>query len=278
LFPHMTVQRNIAFPLRMRGMKRAEIASRVERALALVQLGGLADRLPNQLSGGQQQRVSLARAMVFEPPLLLMDEPLGALDRKLREELQIEIKRIQRETRSTVIYVTHDQEEALSMSDRVVVMNHGRIEQVGPPGELYERPRTRFVADFLGAANFLEATVETVGAPARLRTAYGAEIKVTQRVHATVGETLTVTIRPERIRISATAEPGWRTARVLDFAYHGTVQRYHLALEGGDRLVAFRPNLGQPPIAPGAAMAVHWEPGDAWVIPTTDPSVQNRRS
>ena len=155
LFPHMTVGRNVAFPLRMRGVGRDEIARRVGRALELVQLKGLSERRPTELSGGQQQRVALARALVFEPPLLLMDEPLGALDKKLRQELQSEIKRIQRETRGTVIYVTHDQEEALSLSDRVVVLNHGRIEQVGPPGELYERPRTRFVAEFLGAANFL---------------------------------------------------------------------------------------------------------------------------
>jgi spermidine/putrescine ABC transporter ATP-binding subunit len=274
LFPHMTVARNIAFPLRMRAMRRTEITRRTERALGLVQLAGFGERLPGQLSGGQQQRVALARALVFEPPLLLMDEPLGALDRKLREELQIEIKRIQRATGSTAIYVTHDQEEALSLSDRVVVMNHGRIEQVGAPSELYERPRTRFVADFLGASNFLEASVVALGETARLRTDRGAVLDVARVDQATIGARVTVVLRPERIRIAPAErgsashpDAGWRAARVRDVAYHGTVERYHLELESGDALVAFRPNLGQSALAPGTPAMVYWAAGDAWVLP-----------
>ena len=269
LFPHMTVARNIAFPLRMRGMERAQIARLVERALALVQLEGMQDRLPGQLSGGQQQRVALARALVFEPPLLLMDEPLGALDKKLRDELQIEIKRIQRAIRSTVIYVTHDQEEAMSMSDRIVVMHRGRVEQVGPPDELYERPGTRFVADFLGTSNFLEATVEATGPSVRLRTAGGLAVEVAQSVGAAIGDRLTVAIRPERIRIevSPAAGPGWQPVRVIECSYHGDTQRFQAELASGEILTVFRPNAGQPLIPRGASAAVFWGPGDAWVIP-----------
>jgi len=269
LFPHMTVAKNIAFPLRMRGVGRPEIARLVARALGLVRLDGLQDRMPNQLSGGQQQRVALARALVFEPPLLLMDEPLGALDKKLRDELQIEIKRIQRAIRSTVIYVTHDQEEAMSMSDRIVVMHGGRVEQVGPPNELYERPRTRFVADFLGSSNFLAMTVATAGEPAVLRTTGGLEIAMPGLARAAVGDQLTVAIRPERIRIdtSAATDACWRSARVTECSYHGDTQRFQVELEGRDTLTVFRPNAGQPLIPRGAAAAVSWGPGDAWVIP-----------
>src|SRR5471032_2405651 len=155
LFPHMTVRRNIAFPLEMRRLGKTEIARLVDDALALVKLPDHGDRLPRQLSGGQQQRVALARAMVYRPALLLMDEPLGALDRKLREQLQLEIKRVHRERGISVLYVTHDQEEALTMSDRIAVFNRGRIEQIGTPEDLYDRPATRFVAGFIGDTNFI---------------------------------------------------------------------------------------------------------------------------
>ncbi len=269
LFPHMTVARNIAFPLRMRGVPRPEIARLVDRALALVRLEGMQERMPNQLSGGQQQRVALARALVFEPPLLLMDEPLGALDKKLRDELQIEIKRITRAIGSTVIYVTHDQEEAMSMSDRIVVMHRGRVEQVGQPDELYERPRTRFVADFLGSSNFLETTVEVPGEPALLRTKAGLALEVPGLAGAVVGDRFTVAIRPERIRIEATetvAARG-RAARVIECTYHGDTQRFQVELESRDMLTVFRPNAGQPLIPRGAVAAVWWGPDDAWVIP-----------
>ena len=157
LFPHMTVAQNVAFPLKMRKQSRDEIAGRVAEALALVQLEGYGERMPAQLSGGQQQRVALARALVFEPPVLLMDEPLGALDKKLREQLQIEIKALQQRLGVTVVYVTHDQEEALTMSDRIAVMNEGRLTQVGAPIDLYQKPESPFVAQFIGKMNFLEA-------------------------------------------------------------------------------------------------------------------------
>jgi putative spermidine/putrescine transport system ATP-binding protein len=269
LFPHMTVERNVAFPLRMRGVPRAEIERRVQHALVLVRLEGLGRRMPSQLSGGQQQRVALARALVFEPPLLLMDEPLGALDKKLREELQIEIKRIQRETRSTVIYVTHDQEEALSMSDRVVVMNRGRIEQVGPPSELYERPQTRFVADFLGTSNFLAVTVDQASEPLTVRTPGGLRLSVPSAPGVRTGESLTLSIRPERIRLEAEAAAGPGTARgaIAECAYYGNAQRYHVRLESGDNLIVLRPNTGLPILAVGTPVTVSWSPADVWVLP-----------
>ena len=164
LFPHMTVFDNIAFPLRMRRAPRREINERVERVLEIVRLGALAKRMPRDLSGGQQQRVAFARAIVFEPPVLLMDEPLGALDLKLREALQFEIKEIQHQLGCTVVYVTHDQREALAMSSRIVVLRDGRIEQVGTPSEMYDAPKSRFVADFIGQTNLLPADLSKAGA------------------------------------------------------------------------------------------------------------------
>ena len=163
LFPHMSVARNVAYPLAMRGMPKAEIATRVGQALDMVELGGLAERLPKQLSGGQQQRVALARATVFQPRLLLLDEPFGALDRKLREQMQIEVRRLQRRLGLTTLFITHDQEEALVMSDRIAVMDKGRVLQVGPPNEIYEAPANPFVADFVGESNIFAGVVEAYG-------------------------------------------------------------------------------------------------------------------
>jgi putative spermidine/putrescine transport system ATP-binding protein len=163
LFPHMSVEQNVGFPLRMRGVPKHEIAAKVKRALATVRLEQYASRMPKALSGGQQQRVAFARAIVFEPPVLLMDEPLGALDLKLREALQFEIKEIQHQLGCTVVYVTHDQREALAMSDRIVVLRDGRIEQVGSPTEMYDRPRSRFVAQFIGQTNLLKADISQSG-------------------------------------------------------------------------------------------------------------------
>src|SRR5260370_2229349 len=187
LFPHMTVRRNVAFPLEMRGTPAAEIARLVDEALALVKLPDLGDRLPRQLSGGQQQRVALARAMVYGPALLLMDEPLGALDKKLRAQLQLEIKRVHRERRMSVLYATHDQDEALTMSDRNSVVHAGRIEQIGTPHELYETPATRFVAGFIGDTNFFPGRVVTVhGSRCRVSLA-GWEVEAALRGVARAG-------------------------------------------------------------------------------------------
>jgi len=208
LFPHMTVFENVAFGLEMKRLPRAEIRRRVEEALRLVRLAGLENRYPRQLSGGQQQRVALARALVNRPAVLLLDEPLGALDLKLRKEMQLELKALQHQVGITFIYVTHDQEEAMTMSDRIAVMNQGRVLQVGTPVEIYERPATRFVADFIGETNFLEGRVvdreegavrvEIEGLPV-----FAAPVEGVRR-----GQTVTVAIRPERIRLSAEEPEG----------------------------------------------------------------------
>jgi spermidine/putrescine ABC transporter ATP-binding subunit len=269
LFPHMNVYRNVAFPLRMRGLAKDEIRARVERALAIVRLEGMEGRLPAELSGGQQQRVALARAMVFRPPLLLMDEPLGALDKKLRDELQIEIKRIQRETRNTVIYVTHDQDEALNMSDRIVVMNHGRIEQVGTPLSLYERPSSAFVADFMGGLNIHDATVVESRGQLLARTELGTEIELPDASGLTTGAKLKVTIRPERINVqigSSTAR-GTLAGRITEADYFGNSHRFQIRLATHDVLWAVCGSTGHAPFPRGADVNVSWATKDVWIIP-----------
>jgi len=210
LFPHMTVAENVAFPLRVRKVPRAEIARRVADALALVQLGHLADRLPKQLSGGQQQRVALARALVFEPSLLLLDEPLSALDKKLRAELQVELKELHRRVGLTFIYVTHDQEEALSMSDSIAILRDGRLVQEGAPAALYERPATRFVADFLGKSNFLEGRVERIEAGGfAYRVGSARFVQNGPSGGLSVGSEALVALRPEKVMVlgEAPADP-----------------------------------------------------------------------
>src|SRR5262244_755813 len=201
VFPHLTVFDNVAFPLEIRRIRRAEIRRRVGEALELVRLEGYDRRLPRQLSGGEQQRVALARALVFRPRVLLMDEPLGALDKKLRAHMQIELKHIQRHLHVTVIYVTHDQEEALTMSDRVAVMRRGRIEQVGTPAELYEAPASRFVADFLGESNFVDGVVVDAepGGHWRCRTAGGLEFRGMGAAALAAGQLVTAAVRPEKL-------------------------------------------------------------------------------
>jgi mannopine transport system ATP-binding protein len=214
LFPHMTVAQNIGFPLRMRKAPKAEIRQKIEAALELVQLQSYGSRMPHQLSGGQQQRVAVARAIVFEPPVLLMDEPLGALDKKLREQMQIEIKRIQQRLGVTVIYVTHDQEEALTMSDRVALMDGGQIAQIGTPVELYQRPHTPFVADFIGKMNFLRGEyLGTDDARAFVRLADQTKIAGPKSLNGSaallrVGEDVQIAIRPERIALERSGQGG----------------------------------------------------------------------
>jgi putative spermidine/putrescine transport system ATP-binding protein len=222
LFPHMTVGENVAYGLKIKRVKKAERTKRTAQALELVRLGDLGGRKPSQLSGGQRQRVALARAIVNHPQVLLLDEPLGALDLKLRQDMQIELKRIQQEVGITFIYVTHDQEEALTMSDRLAVFNDGRIEQVGSPAEVYEHPQTEFVAGFVGVSNVLERTLN--GKPSRF------------------------TVRPEKIRIlgeSEAAEPGAHTesGQIRDVVYIGMVTRYAVELDEGGTLMVIRQNL-----------------------------------
>lgn len=226
LFPHMTVRDNLAFPLEMRHRSKDEIAERVERALSLVDLPQAADRFPDQLSGGQKQRIAVARSIVFDPAFLLMDEPLGALDRKLRQRLQIELRELQRELDITMIYVTHDQEEAMSMSDRVAVMRGGRIEQMGSPRDLYENPDSSFVADFLGTNNLVE--VHSVdGTKARLAT---GSVDLPDD-HRRRPDTAVVAIRPERLALTDVAAPvpdGYAScsARVSEKLYLGSHTMY----------------------------------------------------
>jgi putative spermidine/putrescine transport system ATP-binding protein len=201
LFPHMTVAENVAFPLRVRKVGRAETETRVREALELVQLGHLADRRPQQLSGGQQQRVALARALVFQPTLLLLDEPLSALDKKLRAELQVELKDLHRRVGLTFIYVTHDQEEALSMSDGIAILRDGKLVQEGSPDALYERPATRFVADFLGKSNFLSGRVESVRGDGFTYAVDGARFIQRGGNQAAPGSMALVALRPEKIDV-----------------------------------------------------------------------------
>jgi putative spermidine/putrescine transport system ATP-binding protein len=240
LFPHMTVAANVAYPLRMRRVGRDEVRRRVAAALDRVQLGGLGGRHPGQLSGGQQQRVALARALVFEPPLLLMDEPLGALDKNLREDLQLEIKRIHREVGVSVIYVTHDQSEALTMSDRIAIMRGGRLEQYGPAEELYERPATRFVAEFVGEATLAEGRVESArDGEVIIMLDDGRTRFVTRRAALPTGQRVTTVVRPEKaclVSAGATTRNMFR-AVVTDAMYLGDTTKYWVKTEQGTAFV-----------------------------------------
>ena len=238
LFPHLTVGQNIAFGLEMLGRPKEERAARVERMLALVKLQGYANRKPAQLSGGQQQRVALARALASQPKVLLLDEPLSALDLKLRKEMQIELKRLQTETGITFVFVTHDQEEALTMSDRIAVMESGQILQIGSPTEIYEHPQRRFVADFIGETNFLEGRIEVAGNAAVAHLACGGCLSLTGPMNGGAGapensgEAVTLAVRPERAVIAPAGAEGL-PARVGAVVYMGTDTTYHLTLTDG---------------------------------------------
>ena len=244
LFPHMSVERNIAYGLVREGMARADIETRVADMLRLVKMEAFAKRKPHQLSGGQRQRVALARALAKRPKLLLLDEPLGALDKKLREETQFELSDLQEELGLTFIVVTHDQEEAMTMADRVSVMDRGRIAQTGTPGEVYEAPRTRYVADFVGTINLIEGTVAAVeGGTATLDAADGHRLAVVDEGAApSVGERVWFAVRPEKLRIAKAppADPSVNAVRgeVWDIAYLGDMTIYHVHLPSGTTLKA----------------------------------------
>ncbi|WP_246088455.1 ABC transporter ATP-binding protein [Phreatobacter stygius] len=274
LFPHMTVRRNVAFPLEMRQVGRAERERQVADALQLVGLADYGDRLPRQLSGGQQQRVALARAMVYHPTLLLMDEPLGALDKKLREQMQREIKRIHRERRISVLYVTHDQEEALTMSDRIAVFNKGRVEQIGTPEELYERPATRFVADFIGETNFLPGRVTGAdGAHCRVDIA-GSPVAAMSPEPARSGTSVVVAIRPERLRLQpATQHDGGVTGTLTDVVYLGNARRSVIRLaDGKDCFALHHANEAEAAsLTRGQAVSLSWDGRHATVFPNDPP-------
>jgi len=248
LFPHLTVEQNIAFPLRLRKVPREDATKRVREMLDLVRLQGLGGRYPKQLSGGQGQRVALARALVFNPSILLMDEPLSALDKKLREEMQVEIRRIQRNLGITTLYVTHDQHEALVLSDRIAVFEKGRIEQLGAPQEIYDRPQTRFVADFLGEMSFLTGQLaEVLGAICRVNLAPG--VIVTGRLTNAAGTPgrVTVGVRPEAILIDAMLEGAEvnRVSGVVETVDHyGEGCRVKVKIAGGQALTVKQSNTG----------------------------------
>jgi len=273
LFPHMTVFENIAFPLKQRKYSRDRIRTEVASALEQVSLGGFGDRLPKQLSGGQQQRVAVARALVFQPRLLLMDEPLGALDKNLRESLQAEIRRLHRELGITFLYVTHDQEEAIALSDRVAVFDRGRIQQIGTPDELYDRPATRFVASFLGEANIAsgEAEGERDGTVA---------VKVDGGVlrapgSAAAGASVCVVTRPERIRLEqrrGAAGLNRVSGPIVDLAYLGSSVRLRVEHAPGHSTVMRAPAGTLPPCAVGDTVTLAWDPRDSVLLPDSPSS------
>jgi spermidine/putrescine ABC transporter ATP-binding subunit len=270
LFPHMTVSENIGFPLRMRHLREAEIRDKVAAALDLVGLPGYGTRYPKQLSGGQQQRVALARAIVFNPPVLLMDEALGSLDRKLRERMQLEIKSLHQTLGITIIHVTHDQAEALTMSDRVAVMNGGMIEQVGTPQDLYEHPANRFVADFVGESNFMTASVRGNTESMHLLTIAGQlDCLVPRMDHVRPGDNVHLVVRPERILLGQEvgSTPNRYEGQVQDIIYTGDVIKYRIALSGQVVIMATLQNRG--PVTAfkrGEVIQVGWSPEDVRVF------------
>ncbi|MBZ9816499.1 ABC transporter ATP-binding protein [Mesorhizobium sp. CA7] len=245
LFPHKSVFDNVAFGLKYRNVAKPEIKRKVGQALDMVRLPGSEKKLPSQLSGGQQQRIALARAIVFEPQVLLLDEPLSALDANMREEMRVEIKKIQKETGITAIFVTHDQEEALSMSDRIVVMNAGSAEQVGTPEEVYERPATAFVADFLGKANMLSGTVSRSDGPTIVTLAGGQTINVLSPRPLPQGSAVTVVVRPQKLAVGAKASANRLSGRVVSASYLGGSAIYEVDIGGKANIRANAPIDGR---------------------------------
>ena len=272
LFPHLTVAENVIFGLEMRGIKRRAAGLRVQEALDLVQLGGHQHKLPSQLSGGQQQRVALARALVIEPAMLLLDEPLGALDKSLRESMQVELRLLQRRLGITTVMVTHDQDEALTLADRIVVMRDGRLEQVGSPVEVYQYPATRFVAGFLGAANFFQGTVDgKSGDTVRVRCPN--DVQLTFPARTAPAGAITVALRPEAVRVSADPGAGCGQNSVVatleQAVYRGFMVHYYMRLPGGEPLIAFQQNTGNGVavgISPGQPVLAQWDEASNRVV------------
>jgi len=263
LFPHLSVFENVAFGLRRRKVRGDELRRRVIEALELVGLAGLERRKPRQLSGGQQQRIALARALVNHPRVLLLDEPLGALDLKLRKEMQLELKRIQHEVGITFVHVTHDQEEAMTMADRIVIMNHGHIEQLGTPSELYEQPATAFVAGFLGASNLLAGTV---AGEDRVHLDCGAEVHVPRAALAGRTGAVQIGVRPEKIRIGGD-EPNTLSGTVSESAYIGVSTQYIVDTPAGAVTVYVQNDRpGAHGAAPGEGLTIGWSPECTFVV------------
>jgi putative spermidine/putrescine transport system ATP-binding protein len=267
LFPHMTVEENIAYPLKMRKMDRKLIEEKVRRILELLKLPEYSERYPSQLSGGQQQRIALGRALVFDPPLLLMDEPLGALDKQLREHMQLEIKNIQRALKVCVIYVTHDQEEALTISDRIAVYNHGRIEQIGSPEELYEKPDSAFVANFIGESNLFEGCIERIDGELARCTGADFSCQIQTPEGASAGQKLRVVIRPEKIFfIPESGSVNGLTGRIEEVIYVGEMTKYTVKI-GGHKIQVKRQNRwGERRYEVGDSASLAWNPQDVRVL------------
>jgi spermidine/putrescine ABC transporter ATP-binding subunit len=275
IFPHLSVAENVAFPLRARRLAADEIDRRVRAALELVRLDRFAERAPRQLSGGQQQRVAIARAIVYQPSIVLMDEPLGALDKNLRFQMQVEIKEIQRRLGMTVVYVTHDQEEAMNMSDRIAIMDNGRIEQVGRPAEIYDNPASNFIARFLGEANLVAGTVESVIAGvATLRTSGGLLMRARAQPDLRPGIAAHLFVRPERIDIaaagaprSAPAEANVACGRLAQTSFLGNILRHAVEVEPGIEVTVDVQNSRADLFrSSGQAVVLSWSPTDAVIL------------
>ena len=271
LFPHMTVAENLAFPLEVRKIGKSEREEKVQRALDMVQMGRFGGRRPAQLSGGRQQRIALARALVFQPELVLMDEPLGALDKQLREHMQFEITRLAHELGITTVYVTHDQTEALTMSDRVAVFDDGRIQQLAPPDQLYESPQNSFVAQFIGENNTLTGVVKEIGNGKCLVQLDGGDLIDAKPVNVkNVGDRTKVSIRPERVEINKDRlSPDAHTlkAEVLEFIYMGDIFRTRLRVAGHDDFVIKTRNApDQVRLQPGTMIDIGWLPEDCHAL------------
>jgi putative spermidine/putrescine transport system ATP-binding protein len=267
LFPHMTVAENLSFPLEVRKIGKSEREEKVRRALDMVQMGKFDGRRPAQLSGGQQQRIALARALVFEPELVLMDEPLGALDKQLRETLQFEITRLAHNLGITTVYVTHDQTEALTMSDRVAVFDDGRIQQLAPPDVLYEQPQNSFVAQFIGENNTMDGVVQEIKGDTCIVKLDGGEVIDAKPVNVSKpGERTRVSIRPERVEFNKDRlKPGAHTlkAEVMEFIYMGDIFRTRLRVAGNDEFIVKTRNApDQVRLRPGQQIDIGWLPQD----------------
>ena len=268
LFPHMTVGENLAYPLKVRGRSKAEIKERVDRALGMVELSGFGKRRPAQLSGGQQQRVAVARALVFEPNLVLMDEPLGALDKQLREQMQYEIKHIHENIGVTVVYVTHDQTEALTMSDRVAVFNDGVIQQLSKPAELYEHPKNSFVAQFIGENNKLSGKVKSLqNGTCEVELDAGGTVRASAVNVEGEGARTTLSLRPERITLGSNGTDAALRGRIEELIYLGDTLRVRLSVAGSDEFIVKVPNHGgSRSLAKGAEVDVGWSTEDCHAL------------
>lgn len=268
LFPHMNVEKNVAYGLRVRGMRKNEIRARVAEMLELVQMSGYAKRMPAQLSGGQRQRIAIARALAPQPQLLLLDEPLGALDLQLRRQMQIELKRLQKKLGITFIYITHDQEEAVNMSDRIAVMREGRFEQLDTPERIYDRPKTRYVAQFIGRSTLLTGTVEQVdGSNAVIGSANGRFSVSTEDAQVKLGELCDICVRTERMRASRTPVEGFdMPATVQEVRYAGGSVLTYVCLADGSEAVATGEERMADAANPGEKVYLHWTPAQAAFI------------